>query len=166
MVAKHDLVIQGVIPDPVDGNTIAFIAAAPADYRTSFAGSALPFANREHAFEDTPNKGEVPVGANGAFTIPLFYPNSYYIGLGSVLIPPTLVISYVSAGTEKTINIEVAPSVPYRMLTHPPERTSTMFYAGDEDLPVRTQEQVLRDSAYPVKNLHPAGKFWGLKPRR
>ena len=38
-----------------------------------------------------------------------------------------------------------------------------MFYHCGNSLPVRTQEQVLRDSGYPEDNRMP-DNFWGLKP--
>ena len=38
-----------------------------------------------------------------------------------------------------------------------------MFYKSLQTLPVRSQEQILRDSAYPKKNKMPKN-FWGLTP--
>jgi hypothetical protein len=40
-------------------------------------------------------------------------------------------------------------------------RTNSLFYKGRDDLPIRTQEQILRDSGYPDKNIMPPN-FWGL----
>ena len=52
------------------------------------------------------------------------------------------------------------------MLTYPPPpssapRCSSIFYSGRNKLPVRTQEQILRDSSYPCINKMP-DNFWGL----
>ena len=58
--------------------------------------------------------------------------------------------------------------IPFRMLTYQQtpvtvSRDSPNFYNGGFNLPVRTQEQILRDSAYPDKNTMPKN-FWGLRP--
>ena len=54
------------------------------------------------------------------------------------------------------------------MLTYPQtpitiSRESPKFYDGGFQMPIRTQEQILRDSAYPSNNKMPKN-FWGLKP--
>ena len=54
------------------------------------------------------------------------------------------------------------------MLTYPPTnktvaRANPMFYDNRENLPIRSQEKVLRDSCYPDANKMPKD-FWGLKP--
>ena len=52
------------------------------------------------------------------------------------------------------------------MLTYPPSQPKTAaranprFYSGRTELPMRTQEQILRDSGYPENNKMPAN-FWG-----
>ena len=43
------------------------------------------------------------------------------------------------------------------------QKTSPEFYAGRELLPVRTQYEILLDSAYPCKD-EMDSNFWGLKP--
>ena len=42
---------------PSSNTKVVFWAPNPPVYRTSFSGSALPFANEEMAFEQTPNAG-------------------------------------------------------------------------------------------------------------
>ena len=42
-------------------------------------------------------------------------------------------------------------------------RDGPTFYEGGWDMPVRTQEQILRDGGYPSYNKE-ADTFWGLKP--
>ena len=165
---EYDLIVNGVVNELVDDGEIHYIAAAPADHRYSFHGSGLPFANPTQAFMHTQNKGTVNVGVDGAFIIKLRHPNSYYVDLGNKLIPPTLTIHYYTGGERRVTEVQVAKQIPYRLLNHPRSETysrdSPMFYKGTDQLPVRTQEQILRDSGYPVKNVIP-NDFWGLKPR-
>jgi hypothetical protein len=165
-MGKSDLHVKGFINEFVDDNRIHYLAAAPADYRYSFHGSGLPFANPKQAFQHTPNKGVIELQQN-QFEIKLRYPNSYYVALGTVLVPPTLTIEYLTSGERRVINIEIANSIPFRLLTYPKSTTyvrdNPLFYKGMETLPVRTQEQILRDAGYPEKNKTPKN-FWGLKP--
>lgn len=165
---EYDIVVNGVVNELVDDNELHYIAAAPADHRYSFHGSGLPFANPVQAFMHTQNKGTVSVGPDGSFTIKLRHPNSYYVGLGSKLVPPTITISYHVSGERRVTDVEIAKAIPYRVLTYPRSETyvrnNPMFYKGTDTLPIRTQEQILRDSGYPVKNEMPEN-FWGLKPR-
>lgn len=143
---------------------LTFAAAAPADKHASFTGSGLPFANAAHAFENTPTAGEVRHDHLGKFTIKFRVPNAYYVALGSVYIQPTLYLTWTTShGQQKTLPVPVAQGIPYRKLTYPWQRSSVDFYSHLWDLPVRTQEQVLRDSAYDVKKEH-TPLFWGLKP--
>ena len=60
---------------------LRYMAAAPPDLRMSRAGSALPFADEEMAYANTPNKGEV--ACSGQFEFTLAKPNSYYSHNGS-----------------------------------------------------------------------------------
>jgi hypothetical protein len=166
-VGDSDLRVHGTITEMVDDDELFYIAAAPADHRISFTGSGLPFANPTQAFQHTPNQGRIVLRGN-TFDIPLRYPNSYYINLGERLIPPTIYLNYKVAGERRMIDFVIAKQIPFRLLTYPNnekyQRKSPMFYDGTHELPVRTQEQILRDSGYPRKNEMP-DNFWGLKPR-
>jgi len=120
------------------------------------------------AFDNTPNKGSVKVSPGNSFSIQIKYPNSYYAGLGTVIIPPTLFISFMDNNdVETVVHIPVSKGIPYRLLTYPMQYTKArkdcMFYEGGWELPVRTQEQILLDSAYPSRN-RMDDNFWGLKP--
>lgn len=162
-----DVVVRGVIHDTVPSGTIRYMAASPADRRASYSGSGLPFHSAKQAMIDTPSKGTLKLRAN-TFEVPLLFPNSYYINLGNQLIPPTLFLSYENAsGDNKVINIKLSDPIPYRLLGYPCDftqaRSGADFYHAHHNLPVRSQEQVLRDSAYPDKNKMSAD-FWGLKP--
>ena len=170
---QSDLTVHATITDMVDNGYIQYIASSPPDYHSSYTGSALPFANPEQAFQNTPNKGEITLQGN-QFSLKLLTPNTYYEGLGRVLVPPTLYVHYTSGGVGKTIKIKVGESIPYRRLTYPTPRryavdnptfaTGPLFYSGTNRLPIRTQEKILRDACYPSENKTPAD-WWGLKPR-
>jgi hypothetical protein len=164
---NKDIFVYGRIKEVIPSGYIYYVAANPPDYRATFTGSGLPFANQSQAFENTPNKGRVSI-INNSFEIQLMYPNSYYVGLGTVIVPPTVYIEYVnSEGKQRNMSIKLSDGIPYRMLSYPMQNTlprkDAMFYKYGWLMPVRTQEQILRDSAYPDENKM-ASNFWGLKP--
>ena len=153
--------ISGSIDDNVMNGMIQYVAAAPIERRATYTGSALPFATSAQALDNTPNKGSVELLRNNTFSISIKMPNSYYINLGTNLVPPTLYIMYNEG--KKVISIKLADPVPYRTLTYPSSRVNCLFYDGLDKLPVRTQEQILHDSAYP-SDLKQHSNFWGSKP--
>lgn len=165
------ITIKGTIYDNVKGQTLEYYAAAPPDFRATYTGSGLPFANPQMAFDGSPNIGVVELSPGNNFTLNILYPNSYYIGLGTVIIPPTVYISYYSLTSQekKIVPIQISKGIPYRLLTYPMQytkaRKDATFYAGGFELPVRSQEQILRDSAYPSRN-EMSSDFWGLRPRQ
>lgn len=164
---NKDMVVVGRIKEPVKDGVVYYSAANPPDYRATYTGSGLPFANQHQAFENSPNRGRVSV-MDGSFEVKIMFPNSYYVGLGTVIVPPTLYIEYQNmAGATRNVSIKLSDGVPYRMLTYPMQytmpRKDAMFYSHGWQLPVRTQEEILRDSAYPTKNKM-YSNFWGLKP--
>ena len=146
---------------------IKYSASNPPTYNSNFSGSGLPFPNETIAFENTPNMGVIEV-INGSFSFNIRYPNSYYINLGTIYVPPQLRLMLVDKdnkqiGNLKTINL--GEGIPFRTLSWPIKRDwdkGALFYKND-DLPVRTQYQILLDSAYPSTNKIP-DNFWGLKP--
>lgn len=166
---KTDINVHVTITEPIDDGVVHYLAASPPDYRYNYSGSALPWANPIQAFQNTPNKGSVGEINGNSFSIQLLHPNSYYIGLGTILVPPMISLFYKSGGEEKTRSIKIGNSIPYRHLTYPKSssynRTNgPLFYNGTSSLPIRTQEQILYSSSYPTKNNTPKD-FWGLKPR-
>lgn len=168
--SDYEIVVHGVILDDIKDNIIEYVAASPPDFRATFTGSGLPFANERMAFEGTPNSGVMQLPLGSKFTIKILYPNSYYVGLGTVIIPPTLYITYWTRdGNRKFVPIPVSKGIPFRFLTYPMQftkaRKDATFYEGGWQLPVRTQEQILRSSAYPSVNSMPEN-FWGDKPRQ
>lgn len=166
-INRNDLKIKGHIEDFVKDKKIYYIAAAPADYRSSFTGSGLPFYNQIQAFENTPNIGEIHLDEHNSFEIDLMTPNSYMVGLGSVTILPTLYIEYLNKNDiSKVITIKVSNGIPYRSLTYPLQprpRTGPEFYDSQFYLPVRSQEKILMNAGYPKRNIM-SNNFWSLKP--
>jgi hypothetical protein len=169
-----NVVVQGTLKEGNADSKIMYFAANPAEeIKQSFSGSGLPFPNPDIAFHNTSNVGAVNA-VNGQFTIRLNYPNSYYVGMGSLYIPPHIHLKLCEPGFENKIHsIKLGDGIPYRTLTHPAPpslnfRVSPLFY-NNPDLPVRSQEQILRDSAYPVYDTIPPkipDNFWGLRPPR
>jgi hypothetical protein len=159
------MIVQGTLQDSVDDGILYYTASAPADRRLSFAGSGMPFGDARQAFSRTPNQGHARLAAGGRFVIELHdTPNAYYDLAGSVLVPPTLFFRYTSGGREKRASLQLAAhGVPYRSLDHPAVRDSPTFY--DVPHPVRGQEDILWDSAYPCSYGAPPN-FWdsGRKP--
>ncbi len=144
-------------------NEIKYIAARPADRRASYSGSGFPYPNKQQAFDNTPTKGTLKLTGH-AFQLTFPIPNSYYANLGNKLVLPTLFISYNNAsGKHQVIEIVVDDQLPYRFLQFPYQRGDATFYHAHHNLPVRTQEQVLRDAEYPSSGKM-ANDYWGLKP--
>lgn len=165
----HELLLKGRINVELQDNVVYYIAASPPDYRFSFSGSGLPYASQVQAFENTPNIGKVVLN-NGEFEIKLMTPNSYYVGLGTVYISPRIYLEFFTKnGEKKNVSIVLSKGIPYRSLTHPgvgqetKAKANVTFFESQFYLPIRSQEQILYDSAYPAQNkMHP--NFWGLKP--
>ena len=177
---------EGIIENNGDGNIeitgklkislkkakIIYWAANPPDYNVSFSGSGLPFPSPEIAFDNTKNIGSVEV-TDGIFKIKLYYPNAYYVGIGTLYIPPHIHLKICEEGYDKFFSIKIGAGVPYRSLTHPAPpslnfRTSPNFYSNKK-LKVRGQETILRESGYPEYNTIPPEiptNFWGKRPPR
>lgn len=165
----------------VTGNMAAVLAASTkgmpvyAQYRAankatcgqSFSGSGLPYANKAMAFQGTTNAGFVPVKA-GSFSFSIQYPNSYYVNMGTKLVPPQVKIIFCDQNKVPISDIYVVQlgnGIPYRSLTWPQKRNwlnGPMFYCNN-NLPVRDQQTILKNSGYPCTNKE-APNFWGLVP--
>lgn len=155
--------VRGTILDTVKG-TVQFLASAPVP-RNSYSSAGIPFGNKDMAFDNTPNRGEFE---GNTFHINLLTPNAYHLdedGAGNNLIQPELMLKYRNGNEEKVIRIPLGNAYPYRFQNWPKlwEQDKAKFYGGGWQLPVRTQEQILRDSAYPTTNEMPPN-HWGLKP--
>jgi hypothetical protein len=99
---------------------IMFMAASPPDRMTTYAGSGLPFANPDMAYENTPNIGVVRA-SRGYFEIRLLFPNSLYVELGKQLLPPHVLIRACdSDGASEVTPVIVGEPIPGRGLTSLP----------------------------------------------
>jgi hypothetical protein len=177
----NEISCQGIVSHTGEGNLtingtlkgyegqdvdIIYWAAAPATRGIGFTGSGLPYANPNQAYDQTPNQGAARA-MNGQFKITLKSPNAYYVGLGSLYVPP--VVHVKVCGDNVVHHVPIGSGIPFRTLTYPAPpsqnpRTNAMFYCTGE-LPIRTQEQILRDSAYRADQPMP-DNFWGLRPAR
>ena len=177
---------EGIIENKGDGNIqitgklkiprrtakVVYWAANPPDFNVSFSGSGLPYPSPEIAFQNTKNVGSV-MAQDGVFKINLFYPSAYYVALGSLYIPPHVHLKICEEGYDKYFSVKIGAGIPYRTLTHPAPpslnpRVDATFYNNDQ-MTVRSQEQILRDSAYPDFNTIPPEiptNFWGKRPPR
>jgi len=157
---KRYCLIQGYIKERVKNRQVTYIAASPVHYNGSFSGSGLPFPNQYIAFENTPNSDIIKLNNENYFEILIKMPNSYYSQLGSVLIPSRIHFEYNNDFVNKKLYIDLY-SIPYRTLTYDSRNKDVMFYNNIWNLPVRTQEQILRDSGYTFETTK---DFWNLKP--
>ena len=164
-----DLVVQGQLKSTSPQSTVYFWAAAPPTYGTSFSGSGMPYPNPLVAYDRTPNKGVVNV-VNGNFNFSIKYPNAYYIGLGSLYIPPHINFKVCTPDVaDSYFSVQIDDGIPFRMLTYPAPptkkpRLSAMFYC-EPDKGARSQEAILRASAYSTTNTM-SDNFWGDRPPR
>ena len=94
--------------------------------------------------------------------------------MGTLYVPPHLHIKICEEGFDKFMSIKIGAGIPYRTLTHPAPpslnpRIDSTFYNNDEELTVRSQEQILRDGGYPEYGTIPPeipSNFWGKRPPR
>lgn len=161
---EGEYIVKGNLETANKDATILYFAPNPPTYSQSYTGSGLPYPNPNIAFDNTPNRGAVKL-VNGEFKFRVRYPNSYYVGLGTVYVEPHVYLKVCNDG--KIHTVKLGNGIPFRFLTYPPApntapRENPMFYqgAGRDILPPRTQEQILRDSAYPSENVMPKN-FWG-----
>lgn len=150
---------------------IKYCAASPPTRGCSYSGSALPYANIDMAFEGTPNLGVLEV-FNGSFDLSVEMPNSYYEHMGKRLVPPTVYFMFtdsdgnIISNGSKSDGIEsivIGKSTAFRTISWTPKRdwSSGADFYGNQQLPIRNQEQILRDSA--MTKTEP-DNFWGTRP--
>ena len=162
-----DITVSGTVKSNTSNPVVVFWAPNPPTYSTSYSGSGLPYPNPDVAYNKTPNTGAVRA-IDRKFTFKIKYPNAYYIGLGSLYVPPSVHIKVCEPGMDdKFFSLKVDEGIPYRTLTYPAPpskkpRDGPMFYSS-EPQEVRSQETILRQSGYPTTNEMP-DNFWGLKP--
>ena len=145
--------------------SIRWMAAAPVTRGIGFAGSGLPYPNREIALENTPHHGVVE-SPDGSFSILLRgIPAGYYSGLGSVYVPPLVEFFSSTRDGRKLhsslwINDSAAPfrwtaGAPATLRPAGPDVDSmgrAMYYGGRDSLPLfDSQEALLRARGYPAE---------------
>jgi hypothetical protein len=163
--SEGNFIVEGNVPKNVE--FVKYWAASPPTYSLSFSGSGLPYPNEDVALEKTPNQGVAEV-KNGIFQFPLEYPNSYYDQFLRKYVPPQVKFCYVDCDGNDTSDVYVANlgnGIPFRSLVDTKKRdwnAGPLFYCNN-NLPVRTQYQILLDSGYPPVNKVP-DNFWGLMP--
>ena len=147
---------------------LRFKAASSPTYSSNFSGSGLPFPNTDIAFENSENIGTCNI-SNGKFSFSMRYPNSYYINMGATYVHPEVQIQVFDSNNRSVSEIQhinLGEGIPFRTLTYPSQRDwneGPLFYKEDNLPAVRSQEQILKDSAYPNINKVPRN-FWGKKP--
>lgn len=161
-----DIKVNITVPLNAMNGTVHYLAAAPADHRTNFSGSGLPFPSFRAAVDRTPNSGIVRGQPGQTVEIELYYPNAYR-NFENGVVPPAVHIAWKTSEDSWDRKIMIlGPRIPFRALTHNPLRyqLDKMFYDGTHELEVRTQEQVIRESGYPRKHGEPEN-VWGTRPR-
>jgi hypothetical protein len=140
---KHDTQVTVRFANVLPGGTVHYLAAAPADYRTTFTGSGLPFHNLAQAFGETPNTGTCTVDGTGGCVIHLLKPNSFHEIGGAPLRPPCMLVKHGEAYDVFSLG---AP-IPFRAIARDPTATSPEFYVSRRF--VATQDEILHTTAYP-----------------
>ena len=165
----ENITIEGRVNSNSNNPTIVYWAANPSQYMTNYSGSGLPYYDSEQAYENTPNMGKI-IANDKQFSFKIVKPSSYYAGLGTYYVQPHVNIKIIEEDEENGViqKIELGNGIPFRSLSYPPinntaPRKDPSFYSGGYELPVITQEQILRNSGYPNTYDMPKN-FWGMKP--
>ncbi len=117
--SKGNFLVTGRVHTNKHNAIVEYIAASPADHRSSYAGSGLPFPNAEMAYENTPNRGAVKT-TNGYFEIRISYPNAFYVEQGTKLLRPHLLIKTCEKDNEEITVVPLGENIPDRTLTTSP----------------------------------------------
>lgn len=158
--------------DKPDSTKIIYWAANPPNYNSSYTGSGIPFANPNIAFENSPNIGSGYI-KNKLLEINIYYPNSFYASYGTKYIGPVLFYKICNDNeldklTIKSNNvneikiIDLKNSIPFRNCNYSYKTINGPSFYQNHNKKLRTQEEILRDSHYPYKNITP-NNFWGNK---
>ena len=118
---EYKFVLEGVCKGATRGT---YIAASPPDFRSSCAGSGLPYPNEEIAFNDTPNQGKLSLGDGGSFKLTVTYPNSYYINNGSTMVMPQVCLDFNNIEGLVEIPLSDKPLISNRSLSSLPGKTN------------------------------------------
>jgi hypothetical protein len=130
----------------IDNDLIFYEAAGPPDRITSFTSSALPFHNKEQAFYNSPNIGQIKLDQEKKGMIRLYFPNTYYEDLGNILVTPHVKISFSINHEQYSLIVKLSDGVPNRSL-YSDGRTTTTTTTTTSTL-VDTQERMLKSKRY------------------
>lgn len=166
-------------PGSAPTGAVEYVAACPTDRRTSFAGSALPFASAKQAFDGTPFRGRARPALGGdssTYEIRLAggrLPGAFYADMKGTLVPPTVFLWWREAcGSVKRGRVPVGEAPPFRSISMPrrPLGGPRTVATYDAEYPViRSQEAILIASAYPSRaaetgEAREPANFWGTRP--
>ena len=118
---EYKFVLEGVCKGATSGT---YVAASPPDFRSSYAGSGLPYPNEEIAFTDTPNKGKLTLGEGGSFKLTVVFPNSYYINNGSTMVMPQVCFDFNNIEGLVEVPLSDKPLIQNRSLSSLPGKTN------------------------------------------
>ena len=129
-----------------DDGVVYVTLSAPADHRTSFSGSSLPFPSEQIAFDRRvrPQRYHVDEGSHMVVLAGDRVPNWYY--RDGVYGPPYAKVDYVSDGhvVSRMYPVHGVPRTPSRSLTSPRYTLTTSRHG-----PVESQERALMRRAMP-----------------
>ena len=114
-----------------DGTKLIYWAPNPPNHGLSYSGSGLPFPNPQVAYENTPNLGSTIV-KNGSYQFKLYFPNSFYTKLGTILNEPRVHIK-LCGQQSKIDTILLNNQIPYRTLGYTLGNVALKRTQGDCD---------------------------------
>ena len=139
IITKKDnkILVSGSIKNPSLYQSMLIISPNPADRRTSYSGTALPFPSEEIAFENTKNFLEIK--KDGKINVEFLFPNSYYTPDGyTKIISPVIV--YLD--DKKTI-VELDDLCPLKTLRDRVRGNPSFYGTREFLLPVANAEDVM-----------------------
>lgn len=174
-----------VTPNSLPEGDVQYLMPMPIDRMTTFPGSGLPFPSADIAYN--PAQSGVCTYSGGRYVIEGAHPPNVYVGEDGVTREPEAILTYRSLGREvrEAVSVNGVTRIRYRNIVSHPARTGPSYYDA-RNLPVRSQEAILRDSGYPsvqaVQAAPSRGLFsdwfsssttskedasfgWGLRPR-
>jgi len=167
-----DMIISGIAKSRLlltamyGGVLVKFWAPAKPQRGYSFDGSGIPYPTEAIAYQNSSNIGVAEL-IKGRFEFLVNRPGSYYKDLGKTLVKPEIKFQFSDYNNQPlspAFRIPLGDGIAFRTQSWTPKRDwniGPMFYYAP-NLPIRTQYQILKDSAYTLKE--PAN-FWGLTPR-
>ena len=137
-----------------DDNIVHIDGADPSDSMASYAGSSLPYPNKEFAYTHKSNVKSIKLNESvNGFNTNVYIPNSYYLDASGSIKEPVIDISFTIDG-EKVVKHIYLNSIPHKETMWNINRTSANFYHVGWRQPVRTQEEILYARGMPEQKVH------------